>query len=214
MDDVEPGPQPVPPHKNSHELVNVLCITGVYSMTAVLWLLFGHDHPVLWMFNVWLLFLIWFVMRLNCLPCGTEPNFIFFVFVYIHYISSNKGFAHRMLVVGSTFVIIGVTCVFLGMVVSLTRNKYQGCYATALVSDKVVMVILSMSCTFFFNGYVALCYSWVKRGTRVWKITGIVLLVVLGLLTTVCCVVRMVSWWRKFHRERVIIRPIEDAVEV
>ncbi|MFS8029067.1 hypothetical protein Hanom_Chr16g01517961 [Helianthus anomalus] len=187
---------------HNYQVVDFFWVNGVYSMTMVLWLLSGKNPRVIFWDGFGLLYvltILLIILRIDGLPFGTDINIIFSFVVYTGY-SSHDYFALCMFVVGCTFVIIGVILVII--VVHRMKTKDQE-------SD---VVILNTACALFLIGYTTLCYSWVKWGSCVWKILGIVLLGVLGLLTAVCCILQLVSRWLEYCKSRARVLPVPDPV--
>ncbi|MFS8029064.1 hypothetical protein Hanom_Chr16g01517931 [Helianthus anomalus] len=211
MDNVEPCPN----DNDYQDFLVAFSVSGVYSISLALWLIFGREkYLLLWMLNFWLLTLLWLLLRQSyCLSWGTELNHIFFILVYVRYTSSNiKYFDDTMLVLAATCVSIGTIGIFFRIFVELMKDRSD---VPDMLSNRMLRVILNNSSVFLLNGSVVFCYLSVKEASLVLKIYGFLLLGEIGLLSKICFVARLVEPWqayRRSRRNRVLVRPVRSLI--
>ncbi|MFS8029062.1 hypothetical protein Hanom_Chr16g01517911 [Helianthus anomalus] len=211
MDNVEPCPN----DNDYQDFLVAFSVSGVYSISLALWLIFGREkYLLLWMLNFWILTLLWLLLRQSyCLSWGTELNHIFFILVYVRYTSSNiKYFDDMMLVLAATCVSIGTIGIFLRIFVELMKDRSD---VPDMLSNRMLRVILNNSSVFLLNGSVVFCYLSVKEASLVLKIYGFLLLGEIGLLSMICFVARLVEAWqayRRSRRNRVLVRPVRSLI--
>ncbi|MFS8029061.1 hypothetical protein Hanom_Chr16g01517901 [Helianthus anomalus] len=207
----------VPTYTDRQELLCAVGISGVYSITLALWLIFGRKQYLpLYMLIVLLLNIVWLLLRQNnCLTLGTEFNLVFYVLGYVYHTISNEFFDGMMLTMSVICMIGGLTCILLWLVLEWIKNSSD---RTIMVSNRMSKVILNNSVVFTLNGGVIFYYLCAKQVDHVWKILCYVFLGGVGLLTIICIALRLVSpcqeyWWPYWWscRSRVLVRPIYEA---
>lgn len=211
MDNIDPPSSP--PHVNYQELVDVFCFTGVSSLNSTMWFMYGRVYQFLCVWNF-----CWFIMlssalQQSCLPSVSklECGFVFLKFAYL---MLDLRFEHVIFVLGLTFVIIGFVGTFLFLIVVWwSRKHYQGNSGTRLISDRMFMMILHILCIVFVNGYTILCYWYIKKASHVWQRLGFVLIGVLGFLTMIGCILRLLSRWQEYRRSQVRVLSMSDSNE-
>ncbi|KAF5779513.1 hypothetical protein HanXRQr2_Chr12g0560331 [Helianthus annuus] len=201
MDNVEPCPGV----KDYQDFLVAFGVSGVYSITLALWLIFGREkYLLLWMLNFWLLTLLKEMVQAFI---DTELK------VYVRYTSSNiKYFDDMMLVLAATCVSIGTIGIFFRIFVDLMKDRSD---VSDMLSNRILRVILNNSSVFLLNGSVVFCYLSVKEESLVLKINGFLLLGGIGLVSMICFVARLVEPWqayRRSRRNRVLVRPVRSLI--
>ncbi|KAF5779514.1 hypothetical protein HanXRQr2_Chr12g0560351 [Helianthus annuus] len=204
---------PFTTYNDHQELLCTIGISGVYSITLALWLIFGRKQYLpLYMLIVLLLNIVWLLLRQNnCLPLGTEFNLVFYVLGYVYHAISNEFFDGMMLTMAVICVIGDLTCISFLIVLEWIKDSSD---QTIMVSNRMSKVILNNLIVFTLNGGVICCYLFAKQVDHVWKILCFVVLGGVGLMTIICIALRLVSpcqeyWWS--YRSRVLVRPIYEA---
>lgn len=211
MDNVDP--QSFPSHTNYQELADVFCFTGISSMNFALWFIYGKEHLTFYMWHLFFLAALWSILHLFCLPTVTLLEFVFVSLKY-PFINLNLKLLPAIFVLGLAFLVFGFTGVSLVSIVYWLRKRYQGHYGTNFVSNQMFLLISHILCIISVNGYSILFYWCLKQASHVWRRLGVVLIGIMGFLTTICCILRIVSRWRKFHRSRVRVASVTNSIDV
>lgn len=173
---------------STRELADTFCFSGFSTMVLALWFVYGSKHIILYiLINFMLVSVLWFILRSFCIPSATHIDMFFYSLQYF-YMIANLHFARLFFVLGGVFVIIGVAGVFVVIPFFWLKKLYGENCRTSLDSNRKLMVIIQMLCIIFVNGYRILCFWYLNVASHDSQRLGIVLLGVLGGLTSICCI--------------------------